>query len=96
MSEYTPITDVVRSDYMHSNTLHRAGFNNTHETYSDEFDRWLEQHDAEVAKATEERIIKLLQAQRVLCSDKECCWLATEYKCHCEEVIALIKGSTNA
>jgi len=28
---------------------------------SDVFDEWLEQHDAEVAKATEERIIKLLR-----------------------------------
>ena len=33
-------------------------------TYA-EFDRWLEQHDAEVAKATEERIIKLIETQEV-------------------------------
>ena len=39
-----------------------------------------------------ERIIKLLEGKRFLCSDKECCWLATEYACDCKEVIALIKG----
>lgn len=36
---------------------------------SDVFDEWLEQHDAEVAKATEERIIKLLEGQRCECLD---------------------------
>ena len=39
-----------------------------------------------------ERIIKLLEGKRFLCSDKGCCWLATEYACDCKEVIALIKG----
>jgi hypothetical protein len=34
---------------------------------SDDFDRWLEQHDAEVAKATEGRIIKLLEDERRKC-----------------------------
>ncbi len=47
----------------------------------------------EVGKEMEnERIIKLLESKRSLCSDKECCWLATEYACDCKEVIALIKG----
>ena len=40
-----------------------------------------------------ERIIKLLEGRRFLCSDKECCWLATEYACDCKEVIALIKDA---
>ena len=43
-------------------------------------------------RIAEERIIKLLEGKRFLCSDKECCWLATEYACDCKEVIALIKG----
>lgn len=40
----------------------------------------------------EAEIIKLLEEQRVLCSDEKCCWLATEYSCDCEKTIALIKG----
>lgn len=38
-----------------------------------------------------ERIIKLLQKERVLCSEIETCWLATEYSCDCIKAIALIK-----
>ena len=38
---------------------------------SKEFDRWLEQHDAEVAKATEERIRKVLQAEADHASNEE-------------------------
>ena len=48
---------------------------------SKEFDRWLEQHDAEVAKATEERIIKLLEdnkGQKGLISVEYAQWLIKE------------------
>lgn len=57
---YTPVTEVVQADYIHSNAVVRAGFGNTSESFAAEFDRWLEQHDADVVKATEGRIIKLL------------------------------------
>ena len=49
---------------------------------SKEFDRWLEQHDAEVVKATEERIIKLLEEQN---NDE----MSFEYQNY---LIELIKG----
>jgi len=58
---YTPVTELVQADYIHSNAVVRAGFGNTSESFAAEFDRWLEQHDADVVKATEERIIKLLE-----------------------------------
>lgn len=61
MSDYTPQTRVIKADYIHSNALVRAGFGNTTESLGAEFDRWLEQHDAEVAKAECERIIKILE-----------------------------------
>ena len=53
---------------------------------------YIEQLAEEAAQLERERIIKILEGKRFLCSDKECCWLATEYACHCKEVIALIKG----
>lgn len=52
MNEYTPTTEVIRYEFVNN----VPGF-----TASLVFDRWLAQHDAEVAKATEERIIKLLE-----------------------------------
>lgn len=52
------------------------------------FEDWEER----VRKGETERIIKLLEEQRVLCSDEKCCWLATEYSCDCEKTIALLQG----
>ena len=46
MSEYIPTTEEMR-EYVN------AGWK-----FKGDFDHWLEQHDAEVAKVTEERIIK--------------------------------------
>ena len=46
--DYIPETIVVEADYIHSNSIHRAGFGNTNETYSLEFNRWLKQVKAEV------------------------------------------------
>lgn len=44
---YTPITEVVQADYIHSNAVVRAGFGNTNESFAAEFDRWLKQIKAE-------------------------------------------------
>ena len=54
---------------------------------------YIEQLAKKAAQLERERIIKLLEGKRFLCSDKECCWLATEYACDCKEVIALIKDA---
>jgi len=62
MNEYTPTTERVRRDYVVEN----LGSTTEPHTATDgeaEFDRWLAQHDAEVVKATEERIIALLEAK---------------------------------
>ena len=56
MSDYTPITEEVKANY--ALVGDDEVVNNINEQ---KFDRWLGQHDAEVAKATEERIIKLLE-----------------------------------
>lgn len=61
MSDYIPQTRVVKADYIHSNALVRAGFSNTTESLGAEFDRWLEQHDAEVAEAERERINGIIE-----------------------------------
>jgi len=45
--DYIPETKVVEADYIHSNFIVRAGFGNTNETYSLEFNRWLKQVQAE-------------------------------------------------
>ena len=52
-----------------------------------EFDRWLAQHDAEVAKATEERIIKLLKETDLLRTIE-----GGSVVNYAEDAIALIKG----
>jgi len=81
MSDYTPTTVEVRFEYMSfpDKTIER----NPNLQAAKEFDRWLDQHDAIIAKATEERIIKLLETdsgQRIMCLDCS------------EELITLIKG----
>ena len=51
MSDYIPTTEEMR-EYVN------AGWK-----FKGDFDRWLEQNNAEVIKATEERIIKLLEEE---------------------------------
>jgi hypothetical protein len=84
MSEFTPTTKMIRGNL--------ASFLSRHtpmkkEEVESQFDRWLEQHDAEVAKATEERTIKLLEAMD--CGDESCIHDAC---CFSEDAIALIEG----
>ena len=61
----------------------------------DEFDYWLNQHDLEVAKATEERIIKLLEYSYCPLPEKwhlENLQTCFGYCGNTEDYIALIKG----
>lgn len=69
---HTPTTKEVKGKYVNNTRLHfevrrldPAAFGSGESEYPAEFDRWLEQHDAKVAKATEERIIKLLKKEIV-------------------------------
>ena len=85
--DYVPETKVVLASYIHSNFITRMGFDNTSDIYAAEFDRWLEQHDAEIAKVTEERIIKLLEG---LVAERK----GTTPSYALLEAMALIKGDT--
>jgi len=58
VSEQTPTTGQVKGWYVAARGEYQFVI---HSKYEAEFHRWLEQHDAEIAKATEERIIKLLE-----------------------------------
>jgi len=58
MSDYTPTKLEVRSQYANDSFGSDEYLANIAE-----FDRWLEVHNAEVVEATEQRIIKLLEAQ---------------------------------
>lgn len=51
---YTPTTEEIRTEFCYDE---RNPVNN----YGEIFDRWLAQYEAEVVKATEQRIIKLLE-----------------------------------
>ena len=59
MSELT--TEMLREDFV--NLLMDTNYRVTEDMANAMFDRWLEQHDAEVTKATEEHIIKLLEKE---------------------------------
>ena len=85
----TPTDKEIRDWYMGYGVEGRAELA---EVEGEAFDRYLLERDAKVAKATEQRIIKVLEEQRVVCSDEKCCWLATEYSCDCGNTIARIKG----
>lgn len=61
MSEYTPTTEEVRAQWGYN----YPDYNNTPE----EFDRWLAQHDAEVAKAERERQAKLVWNEKQLATE---------------------------
>jgi hypothetical protein len=54
VSDYIPTTDEVRDGYYSP----RESYEPDHNA---EFDRWLAQHDAEIAAQAEQRIIKLLE-----------------------------------
>ena len=72
MSDYIPTTDEVRDGYYSP----RESYEPDHNA---EFDRWLAQHDNEIAAKAEERIIKLLEV-----------WWETDQEL--EELIDIIKG----
>ena len=59
MSIYTPTTQEVRNRYVFGTYWENDG--DTSGGDNAPFNRWLAQHDAEVAKATEERFIELLE-----------------------------------
>ena len=86
MSKYTPTTEVVCAAYIDDSQNSSSKFIDS-DLLKAEFDRWLAQHDAEVARATEERIIKLLEAES-LCKGTEHDYNGS---CYCD-TIALIKG----
>jgi hypothetical protein len=76
--DYTPTKLEVRSQY-----ANESFGSNEYLANIAEFDRWLETHNAEVIKETEERIIKRIKGdagQKIMCLE-----------CH-GELIALIKG----
>jgi len=87
VSDYVPKIEDVRSAYADENW----GYDHTWEECAEQFDRWLEQHDKEVAQVTEQRIIKLLEDE--LKSDRiYLVWQEDGYPANLEDVIALIKG----
>lgn len=45
-----------------------------------------------ITQAEQDRIIKLLQDERTLCTPHQPCELASHYACDCTGLIALIKG----
>jgi hypothetical protein len=58
MSDYTPTTEEVKANY--ALVGDDEVVNNINEQ---KFDRWLEQNNAEVTKSTEQRIVKLIEAE---------------------------------
>ncbi len=88
VSDYTPTKLEVRSQY-----AQEAFGADEYIKAIAEFDRWLEAHNAEVVKETEERIIKLLEDNNKLCTEKTVCFDADDgWLCNCKELFALIKG----
>ena len=57
--DYIPPTEDVMSSYITAEFAQRGRLN--YKALEAEFYRWLEHHDTEVAKATEERIVELLE-----------------------------------
>ncbi len=83
MSDYTPITSTIRGAYIRAS---RSSRNDIDHMLAAEFDRWFEAQKAEWAvatvKATEQRIIKLLENV----SGCDCgCYLT-------ERLVSVIKG----
>lgn len=77
MSDYTPNTLQVRTSACWSAKLD-----------PDEFDRWLAEHDAEVARATEERILETLRAEAHRLDSSE----TRHYRAGLQRAHKLIKG----
>lgn len=67
MSEYTPTTGQIRHGY----SIVDGGLNNSWLRVDAEkrFDRWLAEHDAEVAKAERERLAKLVWNEKQLATE---------------------------
>lgn len=63
MSEYIPTTEEVRQGFADNSFTFMSHEGVTIQVATKWFDHWLEQHDAEVAKVTEQRIIKLLRTE---------------------------------
>lgn len=90
MSKYTPTTEDVRNAYSYDpdgeyrDPIHAAS---NLRAAMREFDRWLAQHDAEVTKATEERIYAALKAETHYDEDNNL--MLTEYW---ENIEAIVKG----
>ncbi len=83
MSEYTPKTENVASYYVEGRLSMHDGFQPAEE---EDFYRWLAEHDAEVAKSTEERIIKRLEEER----EKHIPWCGEVQPCpKCYQTIGL-------
>lgn len=61
MSDYMPTTEEVRQGFADNSFTFMSHEGVTIQVATKWFDHWLEQHDAEIEKATEERIIKLLE-----------------------------------
>lgn len=86
MNDYIPTTENIRDAYATENQGYQWDWNDC----ISQFDRWIAQHDAEVAKATENRIIKLLEkAKDCRCSPE----YGVDYDnyCYCD-AIALLEG----
>jgi hypothetical protein len=58
----------------------------------DSVDKLTEHWIAEGERIATERIIKLLEDKRYLCSTEKACWENLDSGCECPELIALIKG----
>jgi hypothetical protein len=85
MSDYTPTTEEVKANY--ALVGDDEVVNNINEQ---KFDRWLEQNNAEVTKSTEQRIVKLIEAEIERVSNPML--VDREYLDGLETAIALIKG----
>jgi hypothetical protein len=85
MNTFTPTTALVRENFAEKT---KGDLLCSAEQAEAAFDRWLEQHYSEVAKATEERSIKLLEAKF---QTMDSSWDAEFYH-GLKLAIALIKG----
>jgi hypothetical protein len=61
VSEYIPTTEEVRQGFADNSFTFMSHEGVTIQVATKWFDHWLAQHDAEIEKATEKRIIKLLE-----------------------------------
>lgn len=83
---YYPDTDEIRMAYVKANQSN--AFGSDEHTLSVEFNRWFEYEQDKVAKATEQRIIKLLEEHKATRSPMVTLPYAIE------QAILIIKGET--